>query len=479
MSGGLESIAAASDDMLIPGLNFKLPQGASYVSQRRFSTFFPQGSNIYSTTGTRLIRFVLSDATNLLDLSTFRLAFQLSNTDGANYLQPTGHPGMCWFQRCRIYVGGCLCEDILLANRVSGMLNKLKPPARLWSEALELLGQASETPGTTSWVAGHMSGPYLAPLGPGTSRTIITPIFSGLLQTHYLLPGRFPITIELELVNNPSQCLAAGDPYGSTGTTARTFSQSFSMQNVRILCDVVTVDNAVQEELSRVLLSGGALPMHFSSYSSTMHNLQLTSNANQSWSVTLSRAFSRIKDIWVTFDSDASHGQIATESSNFLNWHGKPDWNVYGDNNLYNTASGEGWRFQMTTGSLIFPDLPMSSSQEAWYQLSKVLGMASNIEGVGIPPGEWLGTNFILSLDMEKMASSPGSGMAAFTGLSTRNAGDTLRFAFDNVTPYQAPGTPTTLQTNRALGSVPQRMYITLHMDLVLEMRAEGCVLLD
>ena len=48
MSGGLESIAGAQDDMLIPGLNFKLPQGASYVSQRRFSTFFPQGSNILS-----------------------------------------------------------------------------------------------------------------------------------------------------------------------------------------------------------------------------------------------------------------------------------------------------------------------------------------------------------------------------------------------------------------------------------------------
>ena len=84
MSGGLESVAAAQNDMLIPGLNFKLPQGASYVSARRFSTFFPQGSNIYSTTGTRLIRFVLSDATNLLDLSTFRLAFQITNGDGTN-----------------------------------------------------------------------------------------------------------------------------------------------------------------------------------------------------------------------------------------------------------------------------------------------------------------------------------------------------------------------------------------------------------
>ena len=470
MSGGLESIAAAQQDVLIPGLNFKLPAGASYVSARRMSTFFPQGSTVYGPTGTRLIRFVLSDATNLLDLSTFRLAYQLTNTDGTNLLQPTGHAGMCWFQRVRVYIGGCLIEDILLANRVAGMLQLCKPAQRLWAESLELLGQVNENPNTASWVAASLAGPFLAPIPAGQTRTIVTPIFCGLLQSHYLLPGRFPITFELELVNQPSQCCAAGDwnyPDGHGGyTVQQPFSQSFSMQNVRILCDTVCVDNAVQEELSRTLLAGAALPLHITSYSTTMHNLQLAAAQNQSWSVTLSRAFSRIKDLWITFDNDASHGHIHTESNNFLNWHGKPSWEVYGGTNQYNPALGEGWRFQFTTGSLIFPDLPMSSAQEAWYQLSKVLGLHSSLDSVAIPPGEWLASSFIIALDMEKMASSPGAGNAAFTGLSTRNAGDTLRFAFDSVTPRDA-------------ASTPSRMYITLHMDLVVELRAEGVVLLD
>ena len=352
------------------------------------ATFFPQGSNIYSPTGTRLIRFVISDATNLLDLSTFRLAFQIVNGDATLPLQPTGHPGQCWFQRARMYVGGCLVEDILLANRVSGMLNTVKPTDRGWAESLELMSVVSENPGTGSWTAGFVGGPFVPPMGPNASRTIVSPIFAGLFATHYLLPGRFPITIELELVNNANQCLAAGDTHypnpnlgpGQPATIAQAYSQSFAMQNVRILADVVTVDNAVQEELSRVLLSGGALPMHLTSYSTTMHNLQLQFAQNQSWAVTLSRAFSRIKDIWITFDSDASHGQILTESNSFLNWHGKANpqaYDVWGASNPYAAASGEGWRFQMTTGSLIFPDLPMSSSQEAWYQLSKVLGLHS------------------------------------------------------------------------------------------------------
>ena len=148
MSGGLESVASAQQDQLIPGLNFKLPQGASCVSARRMATFFPQGSNIYSTTGTRLIRFVLSDATNLLDLSTFRLAFQVNNLDTTTGLQPSGHPGQCWFQRCRVYVGGCLVEDILLANRVSGMLNLVKPAGRRWTESIELFGQTTPRRGS-------------------------------------------------------------------------------------------------------------------------------------------------------------------------------------------------------------------------------------------------------------------------------------------------------------------------------------------
>ena len=120
----------------------------------------------------------------------------------------------------------------------------------------------------------------------------------------------------------------------------------------------------------------------------------------------------------------------------------------------------------MSTGSLIFPDIPMGSASEAWYQLSKVLGLQSSMDSVAIPPCEYLGTCFIMGIDLEKMSSSPGAGGAAFTGMSTRNAGDTMRFAVDSVNPKDANATPT-------------RMYITLHFDAILELRAEGCILLD
>ena len=131
---GLRGITEVATDVLVPGLSYFLPQSSSYVTNRKYSTFYPQGSNIYApTTGQRLIRFVVSDATQFLDLNSIRLAFTINN-NGARDCLPTGHPGLCWFQRLKVFVGGTLVEDIQYYNRVASMMRLLKPPDRLWTE---------------------------------------------------------------------------------------------------------------------------------------------------------------------------------------------------------------------------------------------------------------------------------------------------------------------------------------------------------
>ena len=55
-----EIITASLEDYLIDGLSFKLSKTASYVTNRRSVTYHPQGSNIYSTNGTKLIKFHIS-----------------------------------------------------------------------------------------------------------------------------------------------------------------------------------------------------------------------------------------------------------------------------------------------------------------------------------------------------------------------------------------------------------------------------------
>ena len=49
----MESHAQATEDYLIDGLSFKLAPGASYVTNRRSVTFYPQGGNSYTPTGVK------------------------------------------------------------------------------------------------------------------------------------------------------------------------------------------------------------------------------------------------------------------------------------------------------------------------------------------------------------------------------------------------------------------------------------------
>ena len=43
----MESISNGVEYYLIDGLSFKLPSGSSYITDRRKSTFWASGSNIY------------------------------------------------------------------------------------------------------------------------------------------------------------------------------------------------------------------------------------------------------------------------------------------------------------------------------------------------------------------------------------------------------------------------------------------------
>ena len=89
----MEAIASSVEDVLIPGLSYKLKNGSSYIQERKSSTYHPAGSNIYSTNGTKLIKISLT-GDHFLDPSTFRIMFDLVNMDSteAKELRPLGGP---------------------------------------------------------------------------------------------------------------------------------------------------------------------------------------------------------------------------------------------------------------------------------------------------------------------------------------------------------------------------------------------------
>ena len=128
---------------------------------------------------------------------------------------------------------------------------------------------------------------------------------------------------------------------------------------------------------------------------------------------------------------------------------------------LKHVAAGE-FEYQLQIGSKLFPEYPIRSHNEAFYQLAKCLGVqASAVHNFDISAREYRYNKMILGTDCEKVLD------AGFTGLNTR-AGDLMTVKFD----LNKAGS--TLNDRK-----PDRIHIVLHSDQILEIRDSGCQVYD
>ena len=128
----MDTIVNSAEDVLIDSLSFKLKPAASYVVDRKSSTFWSIGSNAYTPVGgVKLIKFQLNgDDGNWLDPSSVVFQFELVNTApvaGAtdNILRPVGQPHL-FFRRLRVLAGGQVVEDIQDFGRNMELLSSLQ-----------------------------------------------------------------------------------------------------------------------------------------------------------------------------------------------------------------------------------------------------------------------------------------------------------------------------------------------------------------
>ena len=120
----VEGIVNGVEDYLIDGLSFKLPPGATYVTDRKSVTYYASGSNDYSTSGTKLVKLV-ANSDGWMDPSTLRISFDVLNmADSAVLLRPLSG-GWSFFRRLRILCGGVIIEDISEFNRTQELFTTL------------------------------------------------------------------------------------------------------------------------------------------------------------------------------------------------------------------------------------------------------------------------------------------------------------------------------------------------------------------
>ena len=125
----MESHAQSVEDNLIDSLSFKLRPGASYVTDRRSVSFFPQGGNQYTSNGVKVIKISLN-GDQWLDPSTVKLFYNITNTTtltADSDLVPLVAGPWGFFRRMRVICGGQIVEHIDNYNRLHEMYHMMKP----------------------------------------------------------------------------------------------------------------------------------------------------------------------------------------------------------------------------------------------------------------------------------------------------------------------------------------------------------------
>ena len=271
----MEVYSSSVEDQLIDGLSFELNPGASYITERKSVSYFPSGSNVYTTTsGTKVLRILINGDDWLDATNTLRIFFDVRNT-GAGSLRVLSGP-YSFFRRLRVLCGNQLVEDIDYYNRVHYMFDILRARHVRDNEDAEGFEDRFDSPTYQPCFQNNENNPdYVAyPFGalksfgntttgyvsvkPGQSKTVSFKPLSGLLSCGKLLPIRYaPITIELELVSNALDPIISVDDAalninvsGAAGINSGAINTSLTWQivNPQVKVDVCALDNALKNE---------------------------------------------------------------------------------------------------------------------------------------------------------------------------------------------------------------------------------------
>lgn len=523
----MESITAV-EDKLIDGLSFKLGSGASYITNRRSVSFQPQGSNVYEATGgTRLLRIALN-GNGWLDPDTLRVSYDMVNkeTGGTKNLRMLGGPYSI-FRRGRLLCGGTVIEDIDNFNRVSHMLQLLKSKhSRVndqaegfgteWSEhdylqigitpALFAAGEADTTVSSNKvpnlFATRALESYSFEGIKPGESQKVLfKPCFGMFNQSKFIPIDYANLILELELVSDPNDPILYSGLYGTVALDVAdagvirpmtTFYETnctnqWRIQNVEVKCDIITIDDQLNASYSQHLLSGKSLSI---SYSTMITQVQTITGQSKP-SVNISRALTRLKAAFITFEKDNIVGPYKVGSKGYRSF-----WSPMAIENGYHTAdpscvnfrhSSEGeFSFQIQNGSKVYPEYPMKGHAEAYSHLRKVMGhKSSDVHSFDISPRQYRDNRFILAIDFEKVTG----GEAGWSGENTRSGSLlSIKFEYNNsgnvkdgaATPLDVRIGPNNAQlVSRSGARLADRMMVTLISDNILEINANGVSVFD
>ena len=161
-----------------------------------------------------------------------------------------------------------------------------------------------------------------------------------------------PLTFELEIVNGDTDPIINidGTTFNSTNT-----STAWQVQDIRVVCDIVSLDSALQNSYAEHVLSGKALLINYSTYITQFQTIVSSNSA-----ANVSRSASRLKSVFITFDNDHSvivPGEESLAVHRQFNTFIGPTSASHFRAGIYDHTRELQWQIQI--GAKIVPEMPV------------------------------------------------------------------------------------------------------------------------
>ncbi len=425
----MESHKELAEPVLIDSINYKLKNSSEYVTGRQSVSYFPSGSDTYSSTsGSKVMRFTLT-GDDFLVPQTVRLQFDVNNTatDVDHILRPVSGP-WSFFRRMRLLCRGVVIEDIDNYNRTHEMFNIFT--SRHNRDNDDITGFGRRYDDETNYGVVPTTDYYKSVKGNSRRIVIFKPL-SGLLSQEKWIPLRYmPITIELELVNSPTDCLfytEGSTQFLTTGGSQNT-SESWTLSNAMIKCDICMMDNSVLNQINEHIAKNEAIPFSYKTYI-TQYQTITAWNIN----IAIARAVGNLSAFFVSFNNNDEGTTDGFRESNKVLRDFNTFYNpmigtstVYTYDTIYDVDLELEYEFSI--GGKKLPDYGIRSQSEAFTQLEKTIKDVyfDDYNSMSIRPREYISDKFIVGVNTTKVWKTFGS------GIDTKN-GDVLRIGIKPV----------------------------------------------
>ena len=248
-----------SEEQLIDSLDFSaLKPSANYITNRRSTQYYPQGQSTFSAAaGANVARITLGGSDgSWIDPSTLRICWNIRNLGGTGWVSPVSG-SHCFVNRIELRCNSCLLEDLHGYGRLHEMLARLKP--RDW-RMNEMLCSGGVYDDEEISPDAELSTPII---DPGRSLSMSCKPFLGVLHAGKMLPTKYaPLTLEIHFAAATDAVFQNGNFHPAGNTQAgdnRNVSNNYELDDVHIKCDVCTLDSALDNSLTQILMSNRAL----------------------------------------------------------------------------------------------------------------------------------------------------------------------------------------------------------------------------